>query len=143
MNPHFSSEKTDWETPDELFGYWNQRFSFLTDVCATKENTKCNSWWSPKDNGLNRDWSWHGPCWMNPPYGREIGEWVQKAALEAAEGCLTVALLPARTDTKWFHDWVLPYAHIVWLKGRVRFKGAKHSAPFPSMIAIYTGGLTG
>jgi site-specific DNA-methyltransferase (adenine-specific) len=147
----FSSERTDWETPQDLFNELNEEFHFTLDVCATEENKKCERYFSKKINGLTEDW--FGTCFMNPPYGREIIDWVKKAHDEVDlsktmretksdidKRVLTtcvVGLLPARTDTQWFHDYIYNKAEIRFLKGRVRFVGAKYSAPFPSMICIW------
>lgn len=133
----YSSNRTDWETPQSLFNEWNTTYNFELDVCALPENAKCERFFSPFENGLIQNWSPHR-CWMNPPYGKDIIHWVKKAAEEFHKGATVVALLPARTDTKWFHTYVLPYAKITFLKGRVKFVGATSGAPFPSLIAEYT-----
>lgn len=130
----FSSKKDDWETPDELFLELNRVFQFNLDVCATAENAKCDAFFTKNEDGLLQDWSGRR-CWCNPPYGRGIGEWCKKAVESGAE--VVVLLIPARTDTAWFHDWVLPFMNIRFLRGRIKFKGATNSAPFPSMIAVY------
>ena len=132
----FSSKKHDWETPDEFFTELNKEFNFTLDVCAHKHNAKLPRYFSPEENGLKQDWS-KERCYMNPPYGREIEKWVKKAYEESKKGALVVALLPARTDTRWFHRYVYKKAEIRFIKGRLKFKGAKHSAPFPSMLAIW------
>ncbi len=141
---HFSSFRHDYETPSLLFRYWCDRLGLSPsiDVCATVANTKCVRFFTPKTNGLLQFWS--GTCWMNPPYGREIGKWVAKASVAAFHQSATVvALLPARTDTKWWHDYVEPIllgtlpGQVHFLKGRVRFVGAKSSAPFPSVIVVF------
>jgi phage N-6-adenine-methyltransferase len=128
----FSSATDLWETPQDFFDKLNREFSFETDVCASPQNAKCEKFFSPEQDGLKREWT--GVCWCNPPYGRQIGKWVEKAAKSDAT---VVMLLPARTDTKWFHDWILPYAEIRFVRGRLKFGGAENSAPFPSVIAIY------
>lgn len=138
MNVHFSSKKMDWATPWELFRVWDiSHGPFTLDVCATWENTKCRLFFPPVTNGLLQ--RWHGLCWMNPPYGREIGRWIAKAVGEIHQGhaARVVCLLPARTDTAWWHELVMPYGDIHFLRGRVRFEGAKHAAPFPSTIVIF------
>lgn len=129
----FSSKTDLWETPHDLFDKLNSVFHFETDVCALPENAKCDLYYTPDIDGLKQDW--HGVCWCNPPYGGEIGKWVEKAAKSFAT---VVMLLPARTDTKWFHDWVLPYGKIEFCKGRLKFGGCKNSAPFPSMIVVFS-----
>lgn len=102
----FSSATDMWATPQDLFDRLDAEFHFTTDVCALPENAKCANYFTPEVDGLAQDWT--GTCWMNPPYGREIGRWVRKAHDAAASGKATVVcLLPARTDTAWFHDYVL------------------------------------
>lgn len=138
MNVHFSSKKMDWETPWELFQTWNLSHGPIgLDVCATVENRKCARYFSPSINGLFQPWE--GVCWMNPPYGREIGRWIAKAVQEVVTGNAkrVICLLPARTDTSWWHELVLRYGDVHFLRGRVRFEGAKHHAPFPSAIVIF------
>lgn len=138
MNVHFSSKTVEWETPQELFDELNKEFQFDLDVCATKENAKCKIFFTKDDNGLKQLWG--GTCWMNPPYGREIGEWVRKAFMHSkTRGIKTVALLPARTDTKWFHNYIYKKdnVEIRFIKGRLKFGNSKNSAPFPSMIVIF------
>lgn len=132
----FSSEAMDWETPQDFFNALNARFSFTLDVCALPENAKCSRYFTPEVNGLSVPWTGER-CFMNPPYGREISAWVAKARREAERGALVVGLLPARTDTAWFHEHVYPHAHIKFLRGRIKFVGAASSAPFPSMIAVW------
>ena len=138
MNVHFSSKKMDWATPWELFRVWDiSHGPFTLDVCATAKNRKCVAYFSPEEDGLVQ--TWQGICWMNPPYGREIGRWLAKAVLETEYGNAkrVVCLVPARTDTAWWHALVLPHAEIHFLRGRVCFEGAKYAAPFPSAIVIF------
>ena len=97
----FSSKTDMWATPQAYFDEVAKEFVFSVDVCANKENTKVNKFFSIEDNGLVQ--KWEGICWMNPPYGREIGKWIKKAYESAEQGATVVGLLPARTDTKWFH----------------------------------------
>lgn len=132
---HFSSETVEWATPQHLFHFLDRAFGFEIDVCATKENAKCVRFFTVEDDGLKQDWN--GRCWMNPPYGRGIEKWVEKAARCAAVGTLVVALLPARTDTRWWQNYVMKYADVHFMRGRVKFGGAKSGAPFPSAIAIF------
>lgn len=135
----FTSNTPEWETPQYLFDKLNEKFNFTLDVCATKENAKCKRYFSKKDDALNKSWSEEN-CWMNPPYGREIRKWIEKAYNEVIfnKAKIVVALLPARTDTKWFHNFIYNKAEIWFLKGRLRFGNSKNSAPFPSMIVIFT-----
>lgn len=137
---HFSSKTDLWSTPQAFFDALNAEFGFTLDVCATAENAKCGRYFTLEDNGLEHNWK--GRIFCNPPYGREIGKWVQKAqwSVQVAEIAeLAVLLLPARTDTAWFQDYVLPYAELRWVRGRLKFGNAKHSAPFPSVVAVYRG----
>ena len=128
----FSSKTDLWATPQELFDKYDAICHFETDVCALPENAKCKRYFTPEMDGLKQEWT--GVCWCNPPYGRQIGKWVEKAVKSFAT---VVMLLPARTDTKWFHDWCLPYGKIEFLRGRLKFGGCDNSAPFPSMIVIF------
>lgn len=132
----FSSQSDMWETPQDLFDKLNEEFHFDLDVCAIASNAKCSSFYSPEQNGLIQPW--YGRCWCNPPYGRQVNKWVKKAYDTAyVDGNLVVMLLPARTDTKWFHEYIYGKAEIRFLKGRLKFGGSKNSAPFPSMIVIF------
>ena len=131
----FSSKTDLWETPQDFFDKLNARFQFETDVCALPENAKCKRFFTPEMDGLKQEWT--GVCWMNPPYGRQIGKWVRKAYESARDNLATVVcLLPARTDTAWFHDYAMR-GHIDFVRGRLKFGGAKNSAPFPSMVVTF------
>jgi phage N-6-adenine-methyltransferase len=132
MEVHYSSKTDIWETPQSFFDDLNREFHFETDVCALPENAKCDKFYTPDQDGLKQDWS--GVCWCNPPYGKGIEKWVEKAY---KSNCTVVMLIPARTDTKWFHNWAYQKAEIRFIKGRVRFGEAKNPAPFPSMILVY------
>lgn len=127
----FSSNTGLWETPQDLFDKLNAIHHFTYDVCALPENAKCDKYYTPEIDGLSQVWS--GVCWCNPPYGREIGKWVKKAY---ESNCKVVMLLPARTDTRWFHDYCIK-GDIEFLRGRLKFGGSENSAPFPSMIVIF------
>lgn len=130
----FSSKSEVWETPQDFFDRLNAAWNFETDLCALPENAKCKKFYTPEQDGLLQEWA--GVCWCNPPYGRQVGQWVEKAAKSKAT---VVMLLPARTDTKWFHEWVLPFGEIEFIKGRLKFGGAVSPAPFPSMIVVFRG----
>lgn len=140
-NVHFSSQTDMWATPQNLFDRLHSEYGFTLDVCASPENAKCLKYYTKETDGLKHDW-WDNICWMNPPYGREIGKWVKKA-YEASfpdwqhTGAKTVCLLPARTDTKWFHDYCTK-GEVTFIKGRLKFGGSKNSAPFPSMIVVFS-----
>lgn len=133
---HYSSATSEWETPQDLFDVLHAEFSFTTDVCATRDNTKCPQFYSAVEDGLAQPWS--GVCWMNPPYGDEIALWMRKALDEAhlSDGPTVVCLVPARVDTEWWWD-TCRHGEIRFLRGRLRFGGAAHSAPFPSAIVIF------
>lgn len=130
----FSSKTDQWETPQWLFDELNEEFDFTLDVCATPDNAKCEKFFSPEVNGLGQDWK--GVCWLNPPYGREIGKWIEKAYTESQKGATVVCLVPSRTDTRWWHDYCIK-GEIRFLKGRLKFGNSKNSAPFPSAIVIF------
>jgi site-specific DNA-methyltransferase (adenine-specific) len=131
----FSSNSTEWATPQDLFDELNQEFAFSLDVCATEDNHKCDKYLTIKEDGLIQDWG-NERVFCNPPYGREISSWVKKCA---EHNGLAVILLPARTDTKWFHEYIYQKqnAEIRFIKGRLKFGGAQNSAPFPSMIVVF------
>ncbi|MDK2888049.1 MAG: hypothetical protein PWP72_927 [Thermoanaerobacter sp.] len=134
----FSSRTGEWETPQTFFEALNAEFRFTLDVCACPENAKCLRYFTPEQNGLLQPWA-PETCWMNPPYGREIGRWVEKAYNEARRGAVVVALLPARTDTRWWHRYVMRAAEIRFVKGRLKFGGTENSAPFPSAWCLLRG----
>ena len=135
MSVHFSSEKMDWGTPRDLFEELHGEFRFSIDVCAHERNAKLPRYWSPDNDGLAKDWSGE-VCWMNPPYGREISSWMRKAYEESQRGATVVCLVPSRTDTAWWHDYAMK-GDIRFLRGRLKFEGAKHSAPFPSAVVVF------
>lgn len=159
------SSKTDlWETPQELFDHYDKIFHFQTDVCALPQNAKCKHYFTPQEDGLKQNWT--GVCWMNPPYGNPeypcranckkkkckdrgccnhkykpgIIDWVKKAYESSLGGATIVCLLPSRTDTEWWHEYVMK-GEIEFKKGRVRFidedGNTKMPAPFPSAIVIF------
>lgn len=133
----FSSQTDQWSTPQDFFDELNKEFNFTIDVCADETNHKCDIYYNKKINGLLQRWS-NDAIWCNPPYGREIGLWVKKAYESFQEHHNTIVmLLPARTDTKWFHDYIYGKAEIRFIKGRLKFGNSKNSAPFPSMVVIY------
>ena len=132
----FSSKSNDWATPHQTFNELDNEFNFTLDPCASHQNAKCEKYFTKEDDGLSQDWS-NEIVFMNPPYGREIGKWVEKAYRESLKGAVVVCLIPARTDTKYWHNFIFPYAEIRFIKGRLKFGGSKNAAPFPSAIVIY------
>lgn len=134
MAVHYSSESDEWETPQELFDLLDDEFGFELDVCATADNAKCNQFFTPEHDGLMQ--RWQGVCWMNPPYGRQISDWVKKAHQSALMGATVVCLVPARVDTSWWWDHCI-HGEIRFLKGRLKFGGGEHGAPFPSAVVVF------
>ncbi len=132
----FSSATDEWPTPRPLFDGLDAEFGFTLDPCATVKNAKCRRFFSRTDDGLVQDWAGE-TVFMNPPYGRAIGQWVAKAHETSLTGSTVVCLLPARTDVAWWHRFVLRAAEIRFLKGRVTFEGGKYAAPFPSAIVVF------
>jgi phage N-6-adenine-methyltransferase len=135
-NVHFSSKTDKWATPQEFFDKYNEQYQFTLDVCATEDNAKCSKFFTEEQDGLSQEWS--GTCWMNPPYGRQISKWMEKAYESSLNGATVVCLVPSRTDTKWWHTYAMK-GDIEFIKGRLKFGGAKHSAPFPSAVVIFKG----
>ena len=131
----FSSKTDLWETPKDLFDKLNNEFHFTLDVCATPENAKCDSFYTKEQDGLSQPWK--GVVWCNPPYGKQIGSWVRRGFFASLSGNTVVMLLPARTDTRWFHEYIYGKAEIRFIRGRLKFGGSKNSAPFPSMVAVF------
>lgn len=131
MDVHYSSATDEWSTPQDLFDQLNAEFHFTLDVCASAENAKCQRFFSRETDGLSQQW--RGVCWMNPPYGDVIGDWVAKAR---GSGVTVVCLVPARTDTAWWWDYAR-HGEVRFLKGRLKFGGCENSAPFPSAVVIF------
>jgi phage N-6-adenine-methyltransferase len=141
----FSAKTHEWETPNELFFALDPIYRFSLDVAASKSNAKIENYYTEADNGLEKEWK--GRIWCNPPYGKGVGKWLEKCRREIEIGNCDVAvfLLPARTDTKWFHEYVWDKVshhprtgvQLQLLAGRLRFEGATSGAPFPSMIVVF------
>lgn len=132
---HFSSATDEWPTPQEFFDRIAAEFGpFDLDACATPENAKCQRYFTRSENGLVQAWT--GRVWMNPPYGREIVAWMRKAYESAQAGALVVCLVPARTDTAWWHDYAARGA-VRFIRGRLKFGNAKANAPFPSALVVF------
>lgn len=133
----FSSKKDDWETPQWLFDDLDSEFHFTLDPCADESNHKCDKYFTKSEDGLSKCWKGE-TVFCNPPYGRKIGEWVKKCYLHGMNGDgIAVMLIPSRTDTKWFHEYIYHKSEIRFIKGRLKFGDSKTSAPFPSMIVIF------
>lgn len=131
----FSSNTDMWATPQDFYNKLNSVFKFEIDVCAVEENAKCDRFFTPEQNSLEQVWK--GVCWMNPPYGRGIDAWVKKAYESAQEnGATVVCLVPARVDTRWWHDYCAK-GEVTFIKGRLKFGNAKSNAPFPNAVVVF------
>lgn len=131
----FSSKDMTWETPQDIFDKLNKEFNFNLDVCALPETAKCKDYYTPEIDGLKQ--KWNGICWMNPPYGRQLGVWIKKAYEESLNGNVVVCLIPSRTDTKYWHDYCMKASEIRFIRGRLKFGNSDTSAPFPSAIIVF------
>ena len=130
-----SSYTPEWATPQSFFDELNREFSFTLDPCSTHENAKCEKHFTKEEDGLSKDWGGES-VFCNPPYGRELPKWVKKC-YEESRHATVVMLIPARTDTSYFHDYIYGKAEIRFIRGRLKFNDGKQSAPFPSMVVIY------
>lgn len=133
----FSSNTCEWATPKKFFNELNNEFHFTLDPCATELNHKCDKYYTIKDNGLMQSWK-NETVFCNPPYGKEISKWVKKCYEEHKKNNITIVMLiPARTDTSYFHDYIYNKSEIRFIRGRLKFNDGKQGAPFPSMLVIY------
>lgn len=130
----FSSKTDVWSTPQEFFNALDKVFRFETDLCALPDNAKCKNFYTPEMDGLKQTWS--GVCWLNPPYGKTISQWIEKAWLSSKQGATVVCLIPARTDTRYWHDYCVK-GEIYFVKGRLKFGNAESCAPFPSAVVCF------
>ena len=132
------SSKTDnWATPQDFFDNLNEEFHFTLDPCANEANHKCDLFYTKEQDGLTKDWGGH-VVFCNPPYGKEIADWVRYSYEQSQKPNTTVVMLiPARTDTRYFHDYIYGKAEIRFIKGRLKFGDATTAAPFPSMVVVY------
>jgi len=137
----FSHESSEWRTPVKLYDSLDLEFNFELDAAASEENHLCFAWFSKEQDGLTKVWHTYGNTFVNPPYGKEIKFWVEKAWKESQKGINVVMVLPARTDTIWFHEFIYGRAEIRFLRGRLKFLDPNgqelSSAPFPSMVAVF------
>lgn len=137
-----SSKNMNWCTPQKFFDKLNAEFHFILDVAATKQTAKCANFFTPETDGLSQSWDYGGSVFCNPPYGREIASWVRKAYEESKKTNHPIVLLiPARTDTSYFHDYIYGKAEIRFIRGRLKFTdkdgNGNAPAPFPSMVVVY------
>jgi phage N-6-adenine-methyltransferase len=136
----FSSKSMEWATPRDFFHKLDSQFNFTLDPCARSHNALCSKYFTPDEDGLEQDWSGN-KVFVNPPYGRGIGRWFQKAYEESLkEDTTVVMLIPARTDTKYWHKYAMKADEIRLIKGRLKFGGGKNSAPFPSAVIVFNSG---
>lgn len=142
-NGFYTSATDEWSTPPQFFRALDAEFHFTLDPCATDANHKAPKYYTAKEDGLAQSWAGE-TVFINPPYGREIAKWIRKAAEESeTTGTTCVMLLPARTDTAWFHDYILGKADIIrFIRGRLRYGGSNQNAPFPSMIVVFESAAT-
>ncbi len=136
----FSSKTGEWATPQEFFDKLNWRFGpFDLDPCADAANAKCAKFYTMQDDGLSQSWEGHN-SFINPPYGRGIEKWIKKAYEESRkENTKVVMLIPARTDTKYWHQYVMRADEIHFVKGRLKFGDSENAAPFPSAVIVFDG----
>ena len=135
----FSSKTDQWATPQEVFDQLDREFHFNLDPCADEQYHKCEKYFTAAENGLKQDWGGYR-VFCNPPYGRALKDWVEKCYREGhKDNTLVVLLIPARTDTTYFHDFILHRAEVRFIRGRLKFGDSKTGAPFPSMVAIFRG----
>ena len=135
----FSSNTDLWATPQSFFEELNKEFQFTLDPCATAENAKCRTFYTKDDDGLKKDWGGQ-IVFCNPPYGMEIKKWVRKCYEESKKpNTVVVMLIPARTDTAYFHDYIYKKSEVRFIRGRLKFGDAKNSAPSPSMVVVFNG----
>ena len=136
----FSSKTGNWATPQDFFDKLNWRFGpFNLDPCASPQNTKCANFYTEPENGLTKDWSGF-TCFVTPPYGRGIDKWIKKAYDESRKPhAKIVMLIPARTATKYWHNYVMKASEIHFVKGRLKFGDSENCAPFPSAVVVFDG----
>ena len=143
QNTMFSSKSNDWGTPQNFYDKLNNSFGpFTLDPCSDGQNNKTDNYFTKEQNGLSQDWSGN-KVFMNPPYGRAIKDWLKKAYEEGQKPNTTVVcLIPARTDTKYWHDYVMKAQAVYFVKGRLKFGDSNNSAPFPSAVIVFTSALS-
>lgn len=132
----YSSRSEEWATPQDFFDALHGEFGFTLDPCTSPEAAKCDRYYTKEQDGLVHDWE-RNTVFCNPPYGRRIGPWARKCHEASLKGATVVLLVHARTDTRWFHDWVYGKAELRFVKGRLKFGDGRQSAPFPSLVAIF------
>jgi phage N-6-adenine-methyltransferase len=133
----FSSTSSEWDTPQDFYDKLDKQFNFTLDPCATPKSTKCKKYYTEEDDGLTQDWKGH-TVFVNPPYGRGIGAWFKKGYEESKKhNTVVVMLIPSRTDTKWWHDYVMKAKEVHLVRGRLKFGTSDNAAPFPSAVVVF------
>jgi len=134
----FSSKSGEWSTPQDFYNKLHWRFGpFDLDPCASPYNTKCDNFYTEPEDGLSKSWQGH-TVFVNPPYGRGIETWIKKAYEESQDpSTKVVMLIPARTDTRYWHDYVMKAELVYFVKGRLKFGNSQNSAPFPSAVVVF------
>ena len=133
----FSSASGEWDTPQAFFDKLDKQFQFTLDPCATEANAKCDKYFTAEEDGLVQDWGGH-TVFVNPPYGRGIGSWLEKGYQESKKhNTVVVMLIPSRTDTKWWHDYVMRAKEVHLVRGRLKFGTSENAAPFPSAVVVF------
>ena len=137
---HYSSESNEWYTPKWLYDRLDKEYNFTLDPCATKESAKCDKYYTIEDDGLEQSWA-NETAFVNPPYGNAIKYWVEKAYRESLRGAVVVMLIPSRTETQYWHDYIMKYAHkVMFFNKRIKFERLNeetNSAPFPSALVVF------
>lgn len=136
----FESKKQEWATPQDLFDQLNEEFKFTLDLAASPEDAKCPNYYTKEIDGLAQDWN--GMCWLNPPYGSKeykLENWIKKAyhSTQSNNECIVVMLIPARTNTRWWHNYCMNAAEVKFICGRPKFGNAKHGLPQPLAIIVF------
>jgi|TARA_Y100000296_G_C5173412_1_gene258625 site-specific DNA-methyltransferase (adenine-specific) len=133
----FSSASSEWDTPQGFYDKLDKQFNFTLDPCATSKSAKCKKYYTEEDDGLAQDWKGQ-TVFVNPPYGRGIGVWLKKGYEESKKhNTVVVMLIPSRTDTKWWHDYVMKAKEVHLVRGRLKFGTSANAAPFPSAVVVF------
>lgn len=138
----YMSNKDEWETPQPVFDKLDGEFHFTLDPCASDENKKCDKYFTKEIDGLIQSWS-DDTVYMNPPYGKELAKWVRKAFEESQNGTVVVCLIPSRTDTRFWHEFVMRAREIRFVTPRLSFVGSDNKAPFPASVVVFDPSYTG
>ena len=137
----FSSKTVEWSTPEGFYEELDKEYGFTLDPCADSENAKCARYYTKEDDGLSKSWGGER-VFCNPPYGRDIKHWVKKAYEESLKpDTLVVMLIPSRTDTVYWHDYVMRAREVAFVRGRLKFGGSPNPAPFPSAVVVFDGSM--